>query len=103
MKPNIINVSLNDKFNNFPFYFYLSNDELFNMTEEEFQNLSDYQIYTSVRDPMGEFDNIEFEYLDLLQRVKVYYNNILFTSIPISPAPNIANTSALLFITTFLI
>ena len=64
-----------DKFKNFPFDKYLPDKELFEMTEEEFQNQDDYIIYSKIRDPMNEIDDIEEEYWDLLQRLKVIYNN----------------------------
>ena len=65
----------NNKINDFPFDKYLPDSELLEMTEEEFQNQDDYLIYSRIRDPMSEIDDIEYEYWDLLQRLKVKYNN----------------------------
>ena len=45
------------------------------MTEADFQKQDDYIIYSKIRDPMNEIDSIEDEYWDLLQRLKVKYNN----------------------------
>ena len=75
MQGNFDNYKAKDKFEKFPFDKYLPDDELLNMTEEEFQNQDDYLIYSKIRDPMNEIDNIEYEYWDLLQRLKVRYNN----------------------------
>lgn len=75
MKSNLDYYKAKNKFEKFPFDKYLSDAELLEMTEEEFQNQDDYLIYSKVRDPMGEIDDIEYEYWDLLQRLKVKYNN----------------------------
>ena len=64
-----------DKFKKFPFDKYLPDEELLKMTEKEFQNQDDYLIYSKIRDPMNKIDDIEDEYWDLLQRLKVKYNN----------------------------
>ena len=69
------NFKAKDKLKNFPFNKYMSDKELFEMSEEEFQNQDDYIIYSKIRDPMNEIDDIEDEYWDLLQRLKVKYNN----------------------------
>lgn len=66
---------VNDKFTKFPFDKYLPDKNLLQMTEKEFQNQDDYLIYKKIRDPMDEVDDIEEEYWDLLQRLKVKYNN----------------------------
>ena len=64
-----------DKFKKFPFDKYLPDKDLIEMSEEEFQNQDDYIIYSKIRDPMNEIDDIEDEYWDLLQRLKVKYDN----------------------------
>ena len=64
-----------DKFKKFPFDKYLPDKDLLEMSEEEFQNQDDYIIYTKIRDPMNEIDDIEGEYWDLLQRLKIKYDN----------------------------
>ncbi len=64
-----------DKFKKFPFDKYLPDKDLLEMSEEEFQNQDDYIIYTKIRDPMNEIDDIEGEYWDLLQRLKIRYDN----------------------------
>ena len=64
-----------DKFKKFPFDKYLPDKKLLEMTEADFQKQDDYIIYSKIRDPMNEIDSIEDEYWDLLQRLKVKYNN----------------------------
>lgn len=64
-----------DKFDKFPFDKYLSDKKLLNMDQEEFQNQDDYILYSQIRDPMDEVDDIEEEYWDLLQRLKIKYKN----------------------------
>ena len=75
MKSDFNNYKANDKIKKFPFDRYLPDKELFEMTEEEFQNQDDYKIYSEIRDPMSEIDDIKDEYWDLLQRLNIKYNN----------------------------
>lgn len=75
MKGDFDNFKAKDKLKNFPFNKYMPDKELFEMSEEEFQNQDDYIIYSKIRDPMNEIDDIEDEYWDLLQRLKIKYNN----------------------------
>ena len=75
MKGDFSNYKAKDKIKKFPFDKYLPDKELFEMSEEEFQNQDDYKVYSDIRDPMSEIDDIENEYWDLLQRLNVKYNN----------------------------
>ena len=75
MKGDFSNYKAKDKIKKFPFDKYLPDKELFEMSEEEFQNQDDYKVYSEIRDPMSEIDDIEDEYWDLLQGLNIKYNN----------------------------
>ena len=75
MKGDFDKFKAKNKFTKFPFDKYLSDKKLFQMTEKKFQNQEDYLIYSQIREPMNEVVNIEEDYWNLLQRLKIKYNN----------------------------
>ena len=75
MREDLRKFKINNDFDEFPYDYYLSDEELLSMSEKEFQNQKDYLIYSKARDKMSEIDDIKDEYYDLIRRVQIEYNN----------------------------